>query len=267
MRKLVVNTDHDRTLNLDFATTIAIRANRSLDPRAALQKALPLLGEDVLRGYEMEKKTKVSTLEDIARCGEWGMYEDGRVGKEALIAIKAQLLSGLKKSELDAAVASAAQTLAPNAICYSQGLAVRGHTHIIMSDGWKPIVEGTANYLRKFCAKIAAVAGHEPIFEGGVFTGEIRKINKWDEAFKAYEKLGFRPNGKGIFECAVAVDDSAANGGQMKMHGLAIAFCPTEKDEAKFVEAGFAGAGTNFLIQEERDLAVTLRMISRFANR
>lgn len=275
MKMLIVNSDHDKTLNKEFTTSIAIKYNRSLDPRKALdrlmaetitinkgtlqEKATPLLPRDVVCDYcQKMGKTELDTLLDIARCGEWGMYEDGRVPKEALIQVKAGLLVGLTKEDLKKAVNAAGKTLTKGAIKYANRIAGDRFVHIIVSDGWKPIVEGTANALRDHGAQICVVAGHTPIFENGKFTGKLDKIDKWNLAFSIYEALGFSMNEKGIYELAVCLDDSAANIDAMKKHGLPIAFNPTGKDARKFDEAS---------IQVESKLDLASRKIWRYAKK
>ncbi|MFA5105366.1 MAG: hypothetical protein WC506_00200 [Candidatus Micrarchaeia archaeon] len=249
--KLIVNIDHDKTLNKDYTTTIAAGRNKALDPREMLAKMKQqsiffdkqgqgIETEQVIQKYMEAKGVKsISTLVDIARLGEWALYEEGCMTKNGLIELKASLLVGLTKSELDEAAHLAPRTLAPHALHFTSNLAKAGHAAIIMSDGWAPVVKGVVDFLALNGVKIESFCGHTPVFESGVFTGGLVKVNKWEEAYKIYDKLGFKQNGSGVYEHAVSIDDSAANLEQMKRHGLAIAYNPTAKDTKAFDTAGF----------------------------
>jgi hypothetical protein len=275
MRKLVVTTDFDRTLIADLSTTISIRAMNRRDGRAMLKRILeePALGlrAKQINDYEKSMGRKVESREDIAHLAIWALYTDKTLDKVQVVAIKAMLATGMTEHELNIAIDAASAMLTNGATAYSKGISASGHTHIIMSDGWLPIINGVVKRLRNNGAEIHAVGGRDLVFRNGVFTGEAKNIDKWAQAIELYERLGFRQNRSGIFESAVAVDDSSTNLAGMLRHGLAIAFCPTEKEAGEFRKAGFGDYAAGMdgrqprLIQDARDLRATLGMIEAFA--
>ena len=272
-RKLIVNSDHDRTLCKDFSTTLAIRFNSRPKPKAVLERLMvesinikegtllkrtTLLPEDVVHDFLASKgKKELETLEDIARCGEWGLYEDGRLTKEALIIIKGLLLEGLREEDLKKAASSAGEALTDGAVDYAKAITRYRHFHVIVSDGWKPIVEATANALRDCGARIDRIRASVPFFDGGIFKGSLMKLDKFQTSLDIYRDFVVLPQ-DGVYRSAVMVDDSAQNIKLMKRHGLAIAFCPTEKDAKRFEEAKIA-------VQAEKDLRKTFSKIKEFS--
>jgi len=267
MRKLLINSDHDRTLCRDFATTVAIRFNSSLKPKVALDMLMAeppaggkiALPEHVVKDYLTHTgKRRLETLEDIAICGEWGLYDSGWLTKPQLVSIKASLLAGLREAELEMAKAEIPKLLTKGAISYAKSISGAKYVHTIISEGWEPLVQATANALRDMGASIAKVVANTPVFENGVFTGRLIKIDKASASAAAYASLGFRLDRKGGYKHAVMVDDSAENIPMMKQHGLAIAFCPTDRDSSAF-------KGTGIEVQTVRDLSLTFKRIEEFA--
>lgn len=261
--RLLVNTDHCGVLNRTSGLLLTAKFNSSLDPKMTAEKLMteevnmiidgkrkmliPLPRQLAEYWLSINSKSEFTSLEEISQCSLWALSEAGKMEKEVTIHINFELARGITERDAKRAGEEAAGLLTKGAVEYAKWITEIGAYHIIISDSWLHVVEGTVNALRESGARIDFFDANEMIFEDGVFNAKVRRVwDKWKLARETYRTYGFRQV-DGVYNFTVSVDDYAANIGGMKMHELPLAFCPTQNDEKKFERAGIQ-------IIRERDL-------------
>ncbi|MBI1972059.1 MAG: haloacid dehalogenase-like hydrolase [Candidatus Aenigmarchaeota archaeon] len=176
-----------------------------------------LLSRELFRVYESEFGD-VNDPAALIRVGEFGRFDSKpkelgmAINKEALAEIERRANENLPLDAFYQALHEAALT--PGLGDFAAWTRSHGGRPLIVTDGWDLVAEYLAG-------KIGAerYAGSHPVFEGGRFTGEVRKLEQKKPVIDDLMKLMKIP-----YENSIGIDDASS---VVTQFGLPIAFCPT----------------------------------------
>ncbi len=162
----------------------------------------------------------VRTAADVIRLGEYARFNEKPksrgvgIGKESLAEIERRATKGLSKEALYQSLHDA--RLTPGLEQFSEWARRNNGSQFIVTDGWKEVGDYLAERLG---FGNAYVIGSTPVFIGGRFTGEVRKLEDKKPAIsRLLAEMGT------TYLDSIGIDDANS---VIAGFGLPIAFCPT----------------------------------------